>query len=533
MKIIKTLLLSLCLIGALSAQEYKPTWESLDSRKCPQWFSDAKFGIFIHWGLYSVPAYTSKGTYAEWYQHALEGDTNYMKGHQIKRHKAITSFHDKHYGKDVEYADFRKDFNGKLFNPEEWANIFKRSGAKYVVLTSKHHDGYCLWDSKEADTSHGKHWNAVTSGPHRDLVGDLTTAVRSEGLKMGLYYSIWEWFNPYWVESQQKLLKSGNMMDNNMAEVVTENKDEQAIREASIGLNRYVHNVMYPQFKELVNKYQPSLLFSDGDWWMDDKKWQTKPLLAWLFNNAPNKDEVVINDRWGKVRGKYGSYLTTEYGSGFKNIDKPWEENRGIGMSFGYNRIENIDDYRTAQELIFMLVDIVSRGGNLLLNVGPTADGRVPVIMQERLLDIGKWLDVNGEAIYGTKKWKTPEQWSKGKEPVFSKSDYHSGFPIYEMTISPKKGNAVKECWFTTKDNNLYAMTPLWVKGDKFTINDVAVTSKTKVTLLGYDKPLKYTAKNGKVVIDVKGIPVHELPAEYIYAFKISNIVPDTTIDSK
>ena len=506
------------------SQVYEPTWESLDQRETPEWFEDAKFGIFIHWGLYSVPAYTNKGTYAEWYWHSLVADPSQFNEKRLKRHLVTTEFHNDNYGEDFEYPDFRKMFKAEFFDPIEWANIFKRSGAKYVVLTSKHHDGFCLWPNKEASESFGMKWNSMEIGPEKDLLGELTTAVREQDLKMGLYYSIWDWFNPLWTEKQQMMLTKGKMVDNSADMPTLVKAPEKLVKESEAGLNRYIREVMNPQFKELVMNYEPSLIFSDGDWWMDDDMWQTKPLLAWLYNNAPNKDEVVINDRWGKVRGMHGGYFTTEYGSGFDNADKPWEENRGMGMSFGYNRIENIDDYRTKKELIFMLVDLVSRGGNLLLNIGPTADGRIPVIMQERLLQIGKWLDVNGEAIYGTRAWRKTAQWSEGNIPTFTKNDYHSGFPVYEMTINPKKGNAVKEFYFTQKGSTLYAFSPKWPDSNKIFIKDVNVGSKTIVTLLGNHMKLPFKAINGGVEIDISSFGVNDVAVNHMHVFKLTEV---------
>lgn len=507
-----------------SGQVYEPTWESLDSRPTPGWFRDAKFGIFIHWGLYSVPSYTNKGTYAEWYWHALSADTSYFNARQMERHNAVEAFHHNVYGPDFEYPDFRRMFTCELFNPDEWAGIFRRSGAKYVVLTSKHHDGFCLWPNKQASESFGMEWNAAETGPKRDLAGELSEAVRAQGIKMGMYYSIWDWFNPLWTEQQQIVLARGDMIDNSGDVSRRAKATNEMIEESKAALNRYIRDVMYPQFKELVNHYQPALIFSDGDWWMDDELWQTKPLLAWLFNNAPNMDELVINDRWGKVRGEHGGYFTTEYGSGFDDPDILWEENRGMGMSFGYNRIENIDDYRTEQELIYMLVDLVSRGGNLLLNIGPTADGRIPVIMQERLLQLGAWLDINGEAIYGTRSWKKSAQWSKGNIPSFTKQDYHTGFPVYEMTIHPKEGNAVKEFYFTSKGNNLYAFSPRWPSDSKIFIEDVVPGNNTKVSLLGCSKNLLFTSKNSGIEIDISSIGINDVAVQHMHVFKITGI---------
>ncbi|MFI3249020.1 MAG: alpha-L-fucosidase [Rikenellaceae bacterium] len=525
-RVITLLALAICL-NVSAQQRYEATWESLDTHECPAWYSDAKFGIFIHWGLYSVPSYTMKGTYAEWYWHALNENPETATASRRDRHYAITEFHNKVYGADFDYPEFRDHFTCELFNPDEWASIFKQSGAKYVVLTSKHHDGYCLWDNKEASESFGMAWNSVESGPKRDLVGELTNSVRDAGLKMGLYYSIWDWYNPYWTHQMQECVSSGTMDVDLTAEVefVGEGKFTKAqIAESRAGLSKYVHEVMFPQFKELVMNYQPSLIFSDGDWWMDDDLWESRPLLAWLYNEAPNRDEVVINDRWGRVRGKHGDYFTTEYGSGFEGIERPWEENRGIGMSFGYNRIENLEDYRTEKELIFMLVDLVSRGGNLLLNIGPRADGTIPVIMQQRLAQIGDWLEVNGEAIFDTKSYKQSAQWSEGNIPTFTKSDFHNDFPIYEMTLSPKSGNAVKQMWFTQKQGTLYGLLPKLPEGESITIRDVELSQNPTITMLGVDGELGYEISGDDIVVDLSSIDRSNLPCHYVYTLKVEGI---------
>ena len=196
---------------------------------------------------------------------------------------------------------------------------------------------------------------------------------------MGVYYSLYEWYNPLWLTDKP----------------------------------RYVREHMFPQFKDLVTRYKPAIIFSDGEWDLTSAEWHSPELLAWLFNESPVKDDVVINDRWGKdTRHKHGGYWTTEYTPGMTGMDHPWEESRGMGFSYGYNRAERVEDYHTGRELVLMLVDLVSRGGNLLLDIGPDADGTIPVIMEERLLQIGDWLKVNGEAIYGTKPWKNTRQWS-------------------------------------------------------------------------------------------------------------------------
>ena len=352
-----TSLLCLAFISA-TAKNFEPNWSSLDSRGTPQWFKDAKFGIFIHWGLYSVPAWGPKGSYAEWYLNGLNnGDT------------ARIRFHNDNYGSDFPYWKFMDLFKAENYNPDEWAEIFKRSGAKYVVLTSKHHDGFCLWPSKES-----KGYNSLNGAAGRDLLGDLNASLDKIGLKSGLYYSLYEWAHPDYPE---------NVSD-------------------------YVDKYMLPQFKDVVQRYKPSIIFSDGEWDRDSEEWKSEEFLAWLYNESNAPKDVVVNDRWGgETRFKHGGYFSTEYDPSSQQINKEfihrgWEECRGMGKSFGYNRNEEPQDYNTSEQLIRMLVDIVSRGGNLLLNIGPRSDGTIPEIMINRLEDIGHWLEKNGEAIYET-----------------------------------------------------------------------------------------------------------------------------------
>ncbi|MEQ1633888.1 MAG: alpha-L-fucosidase, partial [Planctomycetota bacterium] len=182
---------SLLFAAAVTAQE-PPTWEQLDARPLPQWFADAKFGIFIHWGVYSVPSFCDTSTYSEWYEHWL--DTNSHGG-------LVRDFHKKVYGADTPYRAFAEQFRCELWKPDDWASTFRRAGADYVVLTSKHHDGFALWPDSSGDRVRGYPWNAGSTGPERDLVGELATAVRRQGIRFGLYYSFLEWHNPIFERS--------------------------------------------------------------------------------------------------------------------------------------------------------------------------------------------------------------------------------------------------------------------------------------------------------------------------------------------
>jgi alpha-L-fucosidase len=476
---LKTVLFVLLLISlqpnCLMGQLYQPTWESVDSRPVPPWFRDAKFGIFIHWGVYSVPSYRPVSekmyeTYAEWYQARVmnPGDPGY-------------DFHEKNYGVDFEYRSFAPMFKAELFDPDYWATLFKRAGAKYVVLTSKHHDGYCMWP---ASSPYSRNWNSMDIGPRRDLMGDLATSVRNQGMKFGMYYSLMEW------ESTMRNHEwSGGFKDYYLPLSV--------IEKYKIPEEDYVDKHMIPQLKELVNQYQPAVIFSDGEWDKPHEYWKSTEFLAWLYNQAPNKEEVVVNDRWGQnTRGKHGGYFTSEYSSDLHEMsaDHPWEESRGMGESYGYNRAENIDHYRTSDELLHELIKIVSHGGNLLLNVGPTADGRIPVIQQQRLLDIGKWLEKNGEAIYGTSAW-TINEYEEGSTRLF----------------------------FTRKGSDLYLIS-IGLPDKEITVPGLTFKNKPAVELLGYSgREVNTSLVKGKLVINKPLLLKTKSDPQYAWVFRVPN----------
>jgi alpha-L-fucosidase len=470
----------------LLAQTYTADWASIDRRPTPPWFQEAKFGIFIHWGLYSVPAYApvhEKGQtpYAEWYWNSLEDG---RKGGG----NATSAFHQRNYGADFPYENFAPQFRAEMFDPDQWAEVFQQSGAKYIVLTSKHHEGFTLWPNEQANRAFGRPWNAAEIGPKRDLLGDLSGAVRNKGLKMGIYYSLYEWFNPLWLTDKP----------------------------------RYVTEHMHPQFKDVVTRYKPSIIFTDGEWEMTSAEWKSTELLAWLFNESPVKDEVVIDDRWGKdTRHKHGGYYTTEYTAGMEGTDHPWEESRGMGFSYGYNRAEGLHDYHTGRELVLMLVDLVSRGGNLLLDIGPTGDGRIPVVMQDRLVHMGDWLKVNGDAIYGTRPWNKTRQWSAGKVPeVKTNTQYMTHYEVYELVEAKTPGQAVIEAFFTTKGGNLYAILPAW-PGKEVTLHGVVPQTGAAVALLGSSAPLKWQRSGDGIRVTMPDFPAHAADA---YVLRVGGV---------
>ena len=447
------ILLTLIITFNLSGQ-YKPSWESLDKRPIPAWWEDARFGIFIHWGIYSVPAYAPvdevEGVYEKYSEH-------YMN-RLLQNNMLFVQHHQKYFGADFTYQDFAPMFKAEYFDPDAWADLFKKSGARYVVLTSKHHDGFCLYPSKFSPN-----WNSVDCGPHKDLIGELSDAVRSKDLRMGLYYSLLEWHQPLYSPAT---------------------------------INEWVDRHMIPQMKELVTTYKPEVIFSDGEWDYSSKELKSEQFLSWLYNDSPVKNTVVVNDRWGKeTRSLHGDYYTTEYdlvhntsGIGDKAYH-PWEESRGIGTSYGYNQFERIDHYLTSKQLIDLLITKVSNGGNLLLDIGPKANGLIPVIMQERLLDMGNWLGINGDAIYGTTAWKDHPQ-NMSENNVF----------------------------YTVKNNALYVICTKWP--EKPVVVD-KIKKAGKITMLGTDKPVKYSLKKNKLEI----VPPAFVPANcnYAWVFKVED----------
>ena len=359
------LILSLLLPLCLQAQQVEPTWESLNKRGYPQWFGDAKLGIFVHWGLYPVPAYASNDGYGEWfYRGLMTGDADRRRIMSLYADTSLPTFE--------QYKALKNYWHGELWNPQEWARMFKESGARYVMLVTKHHDGYSLWDDP-----YQPEWNSVVSGPRRNIVEELTAAVRAEGLRMGFYYSLPEWTNPRHIWMQDP--------------------------DSAIG--DYVDNYMVPQFKHLVAKYKPDAIFADGDWQNSASEFRSEELISWYYNLVG--PDAIVNDRWGN--GTQHGFRTPEYSAGISVTDRPWAECRGIGRSFGLNRNEDLENYLTDRELIQHFCELVASGGGLTLNVGPYADGTIPLIQQERLQALGRWLQVNGEAIYGSRPYKTPE----------------------------------------------------------------------------------------------------------------------------
>ena len=294
--------------------------------------------------------------YAEWYYNSINIGKGSTYEHHIQK-----------YGKDFKYEDFIPMWKAENWNPEKWAEIFKEAGVEYVVLTTKHHDGFCLFPSKYT------HFNSLEMGPKRDITGELTKAVRDEGMRMGLYYSgliDWQFAN----------------------DPIFEDDDMYATASPTFAYADYSYN----QMNELVDHYAPSVFWNDIGW-PKQSEYMMPYFFAHYYNHVP---EGVVNDRFNKL---YHDFLTKEYKSGSANRNEKWEMCRGMGFSFGYNANEGDDQLISVKDLISLLVATVANNGNLLLNIGPRADGTIPEEQVRRLKILGSWLKVNHDGIYGTR----------------------------------------------------------------------------------------------------------------------------------
>lgn len=433
---------------------YEATWESLDRHKMPQWYDDAKIGLSMHWGVYSVPAWAprERGTsYAEWYGNRMNSKNN-----------ATFAYHQEKYRADYPYDKFIPNWKAESYNPTEWAKFAKKMGAKYMFITSKHHDGFCLWPSKYTDR------NAMKMGPEKDLLGQYFKAARKEGLKVGLYYSLYEWYNPLYT-----------------------GKD---IPYAGLKkVNNYVDDFMIPQIKELIDLYHPDFFFFDGEWDHPETFWKMKEVVAYYYNEADKrKQEVFVNDRFGKGdRGKHGDLYNVEYSyeKGSEGLlNHKWSFWQGIAKTFGYNQDTDQEDCLSPKQFIDKVIDGVSRNGNFDINVGPTAAGIIPDYEQYPLLKLGEWLNINGEAIYGTRYWSTQLE-----------------------------GDAR----FTSKGDYLYAIFLKW-PGVEFKLKSVKPVEGSKITMLGVDGELKWSwdESNGLTITYPKQ-KARPSSCSYAWAFKI------------
>ncbi|MFI6335850.1 alpha-L-fucosidase [Streptomyces sp. NPDC050535] len=441
----------------LGVPDYRATEDSLTGHQAPYWFHRAKFGIFIHWGVYSVPAWSPVGKqYAEWYWNHMESQDN-----------EVYAYHRETYGEDFAYDDFIPMFTAKRFNPRAWVELFRDAGAEYHVLTSKHHEGFALWDTGFADR------NSVKMGPKRDLIRELFDASQqfTPELKRGLYFSMPEWFNPDnpWMGHAPR---NPYTLEPLPYTGYTAGKD-------------YVKDYQAPQLLELIHGYDPALIWCDIGGANDSLE-----VLAEYFNHGKNRRkpyEVTVNDRSGIG---FHDFTTPEYATYENTVIAKWESSRGLDpRSYGYNRATPDDAYMTTEEVVHTLVDIVSKNGNFLLDIGPRADGTIPEIMETRLRETGRWLKTNGEAIYDTTYWS-------------------------------RMAELGEDLRFTVRQNKAFYIHSLAAPGSKLTVAaPVPIRAGDKVTMLGHHRPLTWKVSDGSLVIDVP--EAARKAGQHVWVFKV------------
>ncbi|KAG8817644.1 hypothetical protein FRC17_011134 [Serendipita sp. 399] len=359
----------------LEELHYEATRASLMRHETPRWWRNAKFGIFIHWGVYSVPGWVPTGYYEEWYHWWIHNPA--------QPSNILWNYHRNKYGEDVVYDDFIPGFNGAKFNASQWINLFHDAGAKYFVIVTKHHDGFALFDTEDST-----HRSSVHLGPKRDVLGELMSAAKEEhpDMKRGTYYSMPEWFNPAF-----KKYGFGNWPGGLARNAYNASKWEPYT--GHIEGKDYLRDIQEAHMKILAEKYETDIMWCDIGGPNRTIEFASK----WYNDGIQQNRQVTMNNRCGVAP----DFDTPEYAR-FSSIQtRAWETNEGIDP-YGYNQQTRDEDYRSTEAIIHSLVDIVSKNGNYLLNLGPTGEGEIIPAMIERLEEVGRWLGHSGECIYDT-----------------------------------------------------------------------------------------------------------------------------------
>lgn len=470
-------------------QKFEPNWPSLQNYRVPRWYQDAKFGIFIHWGVYSVPAFGN-----EWYPRNM-----YQQGSPEFEH------HIKTYGPQTEfgYKDFIPQFTAANYNPAEWAKLFKEAGARYVVPVAEHHDGFAMYDSDLSE------WTAAKMGPKRDLIGELVEALRQEDLVVGLsFHRVENWF---FYDGGRKF--PSDVQDDNYRGLYGPAQPAPPELEdpnSGPGPDETFLEDWLKRCCELVDKFHPQIFYFD--WYIEHKA--VTPYLqrfaAYLYNqtlawgqdwdrtgSAVNFKKKAMPDEAGVFDVERGQL------SGIRPIF--WQTDTAVQKnSWGYT---NNQDYKTAGSIIGDLVDIVSKNGTLLLNIGPKPDGTIPEPEQAILREIGRWLAVNGEAIYGSRPW---HKFGEGPTEVIEGS----------FNDTKRQSFTSQDIRFTVgQDGSLYAICLGWPDAE-LTIQSLgsATGGIASVSLLGSEAKLDWQQDGEGLRIK----PPAEKPGDHAFSFKVT-----------
>lgn len=467
---------------------FEPTWESLAHFTIPTWYQDAKFGIFIHWGIFSVPAFDN-----EWYSRNM-----YMQSSRAFEHHRQTYGEQTRFG----YKDFIPQFRAEKFDPAEWASLFKEAGAKYVVPVAEHHDGFAMYDCALS------HWTAARMGPKRDVIGELAAAARAQGLTFGLSSHRAEhwWF-----------MNGGRQFDSDVQDPTYAdfygpahpgpNFDQPELFDSNDWQPRPDGKFLEDWLRrscELVDKYQPQLVYFD--WWI--RQIVFAPYLqrfaAYYYNQGI---EGVINYKQDSFPNGTAVF-DMERGQPSDILPQTWQACTSMSKNSWCHIADH--DYKSFATLLHDLIDIVSKNGNLLLNIGPRSDGTIPEIEAGYLRDFGRWLAVNGEAIYGTRPFRI-----FGEGPT-----QHVGGQFQD---AHQPAFTARDIRFTTKGNTLYTMVLGWPADGEVMIKTLGKASGfdlppiQKIQVLGVDAPVTWVCSTEGLRVRLPNVP----PVEPAFVLKI------------
>lgn len=481
--------------AAVAKGPFAPNWDSLAGYRVPQWFRNAKFGIFIHWGVYSVPAFGN-----EWYSRNM-----YVQGSPAFEHQVAVYGPQSKFG----YKDFIPAFRGEHFNADAWVDLFVRAGARYVVPVAEHCDGFAMYDSEISA------WNAVRMGPHRDVVGELEAATRRRGLHFGVSSHRAEHW--WWYDGGMKF--DSDVRDPRYAGLYGPAQpmalpgEDNGKEPDPDHLERWLPpNAAFlrdwlARSTEIVTRYHPDFFYFD--WWIGQPAFEPylQRFAAYYYDEAARRKQGVVLTYKLNSFPENAAVLDVERGKLAELRLLPWQTDTSVSVhSWGY--VQH-DEYRDAASLIDELADVVSKNGNLLLNVGPKADGTIPAPVRTVLLEMGAWLQVNGEAIYNTRPWLV-----YGEGPTM-------------VTTSAKNTDrqafTSSDIRFTTRNGILYAIALGWPANGRLLIHTLYQATPylqspiASVTLLGHDGKLQWKQEADGLSIDLPA----EKPDESAWVFRI------------
>jgi alpha-L-fucosidase len=475
---------------SVASGPFRDDWQSLRTYQAPEWFRDAKFGIFIHWGVYSVAGFGS-----EWYSRNM-----YQQGSPDFAHHIAT------YGPQTQfgYKDLIPKFTAEDFDPNAWARLFHDAGARYVVPVAEHHDGFPMYQSNLTD------WCAGKMGPKRDVLGELATAVRAEGMHLGAssHRAEHDWFfdgGRHFASDVNDPKYAAFYGPAQLRQLDGDNGDE-LIRDFTSVSEAYMEDWL-ARTAEIVERYHPDLVYFD--WWVGQPDFRShlERFATYYYNHAAAQHQPVVLFYKLNDMADGSATLDLERGGLGDIRPQPWQTDTSLSNgSWGY--IEH-DTYKSPEVVIHQLADVVSKNGNLLMNVGPRPDGTIPEGAAKTLLAVGTWLKMNGDAIYGTRPWR---QFGEGPTK-FEAGSFHD---------TESKPYTAEDYRFTTKDGALYAIELGWPKDGEAIIHalgsGVGTREVASVELLGSTVPLTFREKPDGLHIHVPAEPV----GQYAYAYRIT-----------